>query len=292
MRAAPQLTKAQASKSIGFVRNFNGLDSGEPDVDKETLKQPDMFVSTMDRGWSAVEKNRTLVTTIVALLFIGAVAYVGMDLLGRRADRKAADDLYKIEAQYLKLKEGFERAKAEAAQPKDAKKPETTEPAAVAASGDLQKDYGTVLPELEKVAEAHPGQAAGAQAAVIAADIYLEYKQPEKAVSVLDKVVEKQSSKELMYGVAHMLRGSALATKGDCNQAVTDWQKVIESQANKFLHPGALLKAGVCFENLKQNDKAAEMYRKVTQDHAESQAAQTAKTYLRAMESGLTPNAG
>jgi tetratricopeptide (TPR) repeat protein len=269
---------------------------------KDPLKQPDMFVSTVGRGWNTVEKNSKVVTTIVALLFLGAIVYVTMDFVNRRADRKASEELYKVEAQYLKIKDTFEKAKADAEKPPekpkdkaDAKETAKVETPAQPASGDLQKDYGTVLPGLEQVADKHANQSAGAQAAVMAADLYLEYKQPEKAVAVLDKVVTKQSSGDLMYGVAHLLRGSALAAKGDCNQAVSDWQKVVDSKKNSFLHPDALLKSGVCYETLKQNDKAMEMYKKVTQDHADSQAAQTAKTYLRAIETtanSAQPNAG
>ncbi len=262
-----------------------------------------MFVSTVDRGWSVVERNSKIVTTLVALLFLGAIVYVSMDFLNRRADRKGSEDLYKVEAQYLKLKDGFEKAKTPepppakdpTKDPKDKTETAKTEPPAQPASGDLQKDYGSVLPGLEQVADKHAGQSAGAQAAVIAADLYLEYKDPDKAVAVLDKVVTKQSSNDLMYGVAHLLRGSALAAKGDCNQAVSDWQKVVDSKNNKFLHPDALLKSGVCYETLKQSEKAMEMYKKVTQDHADTQAAQAAKTYLRAMETtanSAQPNAG
>jgi TolA-binding protein len=70
---------------------------------------------------------------------------------------------------------------------------------------------------------------------------------------------------------------------------------VIDNKDIAFLHPDALLKSGVCLETLNQSDKARENYRKIVEDFGDTTAAQSAKTFLRALEAkttASTPAAG
>ncbi|MCM2280853.1 MAG: tetratricopeptide repeat protein [Bdellovibrionaceae bacterium] len=254
-------------------------------MDKDELKRPDVFLQTMEKSLTAFDRHRSLITGALAVLIVAAIGYLVWNYVQGSAERKAASDLYVTEAQYFKIKEGFDKAKYEALAPPPAgEKTEDKKDKATPSTGDLQKDYGAVLPGFEEVIQKHAKTAAGAQAALWLAEIYLEYKQPEKAAEALAKVAPQQKTDSMLFGATHMLYGTALASKGDCTQAVGSWQKVLESEGNAFLHPEALLKSGVCYENLQQNDKATEMYRRVTENHSETSAAQSAKTYLRALE--------
>ncbi len=253
-------------------------------IDKSDLKRPDVFVQTMEKSWMTIEKNGAVVAVLISALIVAALGYLVWDFVQGRAEKAAAEDLYKAEAEYFKIKDGFDRARFEALVPasKDEKSGEADKPQA--ATGDLEQDYGKVISGLEEVVARQAKTAAGTQAAVWLAEIYLDYKQPEKAVAALDKVVTHQSESTLLFGVANMVRGSALAAKGDCAQAVDSWQKVVDSPKNSFLHPEALLKSGVCQETLQQHAKAIETYRRLTETHSETSAGQMAKAFLRALE--------
>lgn len=256
----------------------------EGKLDKDDLR-PDVFLQTMEKSVSFFDRYRSLIVGLAILLGVGGFGYVILDYFNARSERLASEGLYNVEADYLKTREQFERARMEALEPtpkadgKEAKKE-----AAVPATGDLEKDYGKVVAGFEKFLEKDAKTAAAAQAALMLAGIYVEYKQPEKAISALDKVLQKLKPSELLYGLAQLTRGSALAAKGDCTQAIASWQAVAEGPSNPFLQPDALLKSGVCYESLKQFDKAAEMYRRINEKFSDTAAAKTAKVLLRALQ--------
>lgn len=253
-------------------------------LDKEDLKRPDPFLQTVGKSWSAIERNSVLVTSLLGALILAAIVYLAWDFVHGRNERSAAETLYSTESEYFKLKEGFERARFEAMAPTPPDAKDNQADAATAATGDLEKDFGKVVLGFEDVVQKHPSTAAGAQAAIWLAEIYIDYKQPAKAVEAIDKIVGHQSGATLLFGLTHMVRGSALAASGDCAKAVESWQKVADSPRNSFLHPEALLKSGVCYESMSQFDKASEMYRRVTENHSETSAGQSARTFLRALE--------
>lgn len=257
--------------------------------DKQALKGPDAFQETVGKSWNVIEKNSSIVTGLLGILIVCALGYLVWDFMRMRSEKSAAEELYKTEAEYFKIKDGFDRAKFDtlAQGEKGKKDPAAENSKTAAASGELEKDYGKVVAGFENVVAKQTKTAAGTQAAIWLAEIYLDYKQPEKAVAALDKVTAHQSDSSMLFGIAHMMRGTALAAKGDCTQAVTSWQMVVGSKANSFLHPEALLKSGICYETLQQIDKATETYRKVAENHAETSAGQMAKTLLRALEMKL-----
>ena len=226
-----------------------------------------------------VENNAPILGALFAIVVIAAVIYEGVQFVQKRHELSAAAAFYPVETQYSKLKEGFDRAKMQNFMPSA----QAAAPAQ-AASGDLQKDYGTVLPELEKIANENAGTTAGAQAAMDLADIYINYKQPEKAVDYAKNAAEKLSSRNTLAPLARVLWGTALAQKGDCATAVTVWQQVIDNKSAAFLHPNVSLRSGLCYEKMNQNDKAAEMYHRVVADAEQTSDGQTAKTYLRAID--------
>lgn len=226
-----------------------------------------------------VENNAPLLGAVFAIVVIAAVIYEGVQFVQKRHELSAATAFYPIESQYSKLKEGFDKAKMQNFMPSA----KTAAPTS-AATGDLQKDYGAVLPELEKIANENAGTTAGAQAAMDLADIYLNYKQPEKAVDFAKTAAEKLNSHNTLAPLARVLWGTALAQKGDCAAAVTVWQQVIDDKSAAFLVPNVSLRSGLCYEKMSQNDKAAEMYHRVVADAEQTSDGQTAKTYLRAID--------
>jgi len=271
-------------------KNMHGLE----------IRDPDGFQDTMINLWAWLEKHSASVVGIVVLLFLGGIVTVIVGWYGRHEEHKAQDAFFAVESKYTKIKEGFDRAKMQAALPQLAKKDDKKNPAKdktedkeksqdVLASGDLTKDYGTVISDLEGVARQFKGSSAGAQAGILAADVYLNYNQPEKAAAVAEETVNALGDKHLLANLARLQWGSALATKGDCKTAVAVWQPILENKDVAFLQGDASLRSGICYETLNDNVKAMEMYNKVLAEggqgsRQESPSASIAKGLLRALE--------
>jgi TolA-binding protein len=210
------------------------------------------------------------------------IARSTMTWFSGRKEVKAQDAYYEVEAKYAKLKEGFDRAKYKAAMPQMAPKDEKSDDKA--ATGDLAKDYGSIVGDLEKVARDFAGTSAGAQAAILASDTFMTYQQPDKAAEIAQVATKAMDDRSMLAGLARMQLGAALATKGDCKEAVKVWGEVIANKSAAFLQGDASLRSGICFEALNEPQKAMEMYQKVSAEGPESSSATTAKGLLRALE--------
>ncbi len=268
-------------------------------ITKDDLKKPDAFLHTMETSVSFLEKYKILLGVTLGLLIVGTVVRLTFDHFQERTELKGADALYSVEAGFLKAREGFERAKMEAmapTPPKSDEKPEDKKEPNVPATGDLEKDYGASVAGLEQVVKDHPNTGGGAQAALLLAEVYLEYKQPEKALPPLEKVESHLNKSGMLYGLVHMMHGTILATVNNCASAVQKWEAVVGNEASKHLHPDALLKSGICYESMKQNDKAMAAYQRLMSEYVDSTAAQTAKTLLRVLNlqqnTSAAPTAG
>lgn len=246
------------------------------------IKNADQFQSFMAGGFNWAEENSKIVVALIVIAILGSAGYAGLQWVGRRQERSAQEAYYTVEAKFTKLKEGFDRAKFKAFMPPTQKE----DPAAAKetpATGDLSKDYGAVVADLEKLAKDHAGTAAGAQAGLLAADTYIGYKQPEKAIEIVQIGASKLKANQTLQQLSVMMWGNALAAKGDCDGALTRWQDVLKNESAQFLHPDASLRSGLCFEKMGRADAAMEMYRKASAS-AESAAGSTARGFLRALE--------
>lgn len=227
----------------------------------------------------AMAKHKTIVIAVIAAVAVGGIGYAANGALKSRAELKAQNAFFPIEKSYTEKREKFDQAKfADLTGQK-------TE-GAVKASGDLAKDYGTLVEELEAFAKAHAGTAAGVQAAMIAAETRLAYNQAELAGSTLDSLVKETKSTSLMGALVRMANGNAWAQAGKCDQAVKAWEQVLATKEISFLHGEAALRSGLCLEKSGDKAKAAEMYRKASGESERSSASQTAKALLRAIEMG------
>ena len=244
------------------------------------VKNPDAVQQSLLGGWHWLEKHAKLVAALIGVLALFAIAWVIYNWYEGRQERKAQDDYYAIESKFTKIKDGFEQARFQAMLPQLKDQKEKAQPA----TGDLAKDFGTLVTDLETFARSHAGTTAGAQAALLAAETYIEYKQPEKAIEIAQVPIKGLGDRHLISNLARVVWGNALVAKGSCQEAVGVWQKVLDTKAVSFLHPDTSLRSGICFEEMNQPDKAAEMYRKVTTESADSAAASTAKGLLRALE--------
>ncbi len=224
-------------------------------------------------------KNKVIVGGILLLGLLGFVGWTAMDAVRSRGELKAQNAFFTLEKQYSEKKEQFDQARfAELA---GQKQEGLTKP-----SGDLTKDYGTLIDELETFAKAHTGTAAGAQAAMMAAETRIAYNQADRATETLEAVAKGSKTSTLVGALARMAAGNTFAAAGKCDQAVKAWEEILATKAATFLHGEAALRAGLCLEKSGDKAKATEMYRKASADSERSSTAQTAKALLRAIEMG------
>ncbi|MGI6657513.1 MAG: tetratricopeptide repeat protein [Desulfobulbus sp.] len=74
--------------------------------------------------------------------------------------------------------------------------------------------------------------------------------------------------------------GESLYNQGEYDLAILDYQKVISNHSKNPLTPSALLKQGMSFEKLTDNETAKIIYKKLINDYGSSQEARQAKDRL------------
>ena len=227
-------------------------------------------------------------------------------MMNEKKETEIQEQYSSIEKTYLEKKSGFDLASQQAEQAKPSKEtnsktkemkplknPEV--PKAVAASGNLDQDYGPAVKGFTDVVEAHPGSKAAKMAALNLSEIYMQYKNNEQALQVLKKV--DTGSKDLLGAMVQTQIASLQADQGDCKDAVETWQKVLNNKDTRFMHSGIYLKQGLCFEVLNDVPKAEASYSKAKElaeaggrggpqggQGQSSAVAQTADKYLRLLQ--------
>lgn len=224
-------------------------------------------------------KHKTIVIAVVAAIAVGGIGYAANGAIKSRTESKAQNAFFPIEKSYTEKREKFDQAKFADLAGQKAE-------GAIKATGDLAKDYGTLVEDLEAFAKTHAGTAAGAQAAMLAAETRMSYNQADLAGSTLDSLVKETKATNLMGGLVRMANGNAWAQAGKCDLAVKAWEQVLATKEISFLHGEAALRSGLCLEKSGDKTKAAEMYRKASGESERSSASQTAKALLRAIEMG------
>lgn len=249
--------------------------------DKQELKGPDAFVSGIEKAWHEVEKFRTTVFAVIAIFALGGGGYSIYNWQKNKSELQAQSDYYVAKKSLMDAQKDYlppEELEEVTKSNKDKKQPPK---AAKTKSGNLEQDLGDSVGKLETVVKNHKGTRAAVLAALDLSNVFQEYKQPDRAIQNLNAVMSNTSTKELLFGFVNLQLGNAYQATGKCDEAIKAWKTVSTSKDHSFLHADALLKEGLCQEILGQKDKAAETYRKVSQDFSDTDAGKSAKTYLR-----------
>ena len=106
--------------------------------------------------------------------------------------------LLQFQKKYLEQKNLFDEAerdkqaeedkKKATPKTKEAVKPEEKKAPKTLATGDLEKDYGSVVKDFEDLVSAQPRSNAGKMAALILADIYIDHNKFSESLVVLNKL--------------------------------------------------------------------------------------------------------
>jgi tol-pal system protein YbgF len=84
-----------------------------------------------------------------------------------------------------------------------------------------------------------------------------------------------------LAGKAQYWIGEAYYIQRDWRQALVEYEKVQALNGRSGSLPEALLKIGLCYQNLREPGRAQQSWRRVVADHPDSDAAQKARGFLR-----------
>ncbi len=269
------------------------MDKQNKKLDKNDLKGPDMFVSSVDRAWTKIERHRRIGASLVVALFAIGVAYTFFNAYKSKKETTAQVEYYLAKKVLLDTEKAYQPKPVDpkTTDPKttDSKTLETKNTEKVAEqtekkkTGNLDQDFGPAVTQLESVIKRNVGSKAAVLAALDLSPIFFEYKQGERAFNNLHEASKSVSKSDLLYGFLYMQLGNAQQANGKCEDAIKSWKLVSDSKNHTFLHSEALLNEGLCLESLGQRDKASEIYRRVSQDFGDTDAGKSAKNYLRLM---------
>lgn len=264
------------------------------ELTKEQIKGPDRFQRFSKKVVDWAEKNKQIVIGAIGLFMVAGVVYAGYDMYCQRVEDKARLALYDAQKFAGDAEEKLQAKKAqeeEAKKPADQKKKEAeakkadktaaAEPTpAPVTQNQIDELKGNALTAYAKVLKDFPGTASAHIAAIQSSQMFLEAKKLDEASKVFEGAKEPSSRQGILLGAYLSQKGKVLAEKGDYEGAVREWEKVIGNPSLTAWHGDVLVKAGIGYEKLNKKDKAIELYKKASNEFAETDAGRAAKKFL------------
>lgn len=250
-------------------------------TDKE-LKSKDEFQKQLTISFDWVVAHKALVIFALGIFLLSGLGYVIYSKTKLETEMKIQEKYFVIEKSYLEQRQKFDEAEREQKAEQDKKndknaKKETknaaedkNKSAKVLASGDLEKDYGTVVKDFNDLAMAQPGSIAGKMASLMLADIYTDYNKNEEALAILSKTAVAQP-KTLMELLIAKKQSSLMLSVGKFSEAEKELQKLVANKSYPFLTSQFKLLLGLAFEGLKQWDKAEAQFQEIISKGSEAE---------------------
>jgi predicted negative regulator of RcsB-dependent stress response len=246
-------------------------------------KTPDQMTQTLRKGfvWTTTH-SKIVAVGIIVFVAIG----LGTSLYGYFVQQKEIaqqEKYFLLEKNYLAKKADFDTAERAASMPKDKKAPPAD--TGKMPTGDIAKDYGTALTDLENFINENPQTQAAQMAVLHLTDSYMKYKNPDAALALIQKVQPSLDKKEVLSALVHIQWGNILAGKGDCNGALPHWEQVTQVKRFAFAHDEARLRMGFCYQSMNDVAKAEQIYTEVAKSAGTTDrdfaAAREAEKFLR-----------
>ncbi|MGZ3695800.1 MAG: tetratricopeptide repeat protein [Bdellovibrionota bacterium] len=113
----------------------------------------------------------------------------------------------------------------------------------------------------------YPGSRAAYEAELQIGDFWMDAKNFDKAAEHYEKASKlgKDAFSKLM---AHYNLGVAQESAGKFKEAIATYEEAIKTEGSDFLRPEVLMAQGRCYEALKENQKAIEVYKTVQEKFA------------------------
>ncbi|MDZ4676214.1 MAG: tetratricopeptide repeat protein [Oligoflexia bacterium] len=253
---------------------------------KQDLKSPDVFQSSASRFTELAYKFRAPFVGALSLLLLAGLGWAGYSTFRDHQEGKAQEILFNAQSKLKTTEENFIKAttpQVPLKDPKTGKLLPVVQNNLVKASGNLEADYKDSLPLYKDVIQKYPSSQAAVLASLDLGHLYSQHKKYDEASNVLQGAV-KNARHPVTKGLALDQLGGSLEAKGDCSAAISQWEKVEKDKDLQFLHGSSLIKMGLCYEKLNQNDKAEQTYRRAETSTTDAEAARTAKKYLRVLK--------
>ncbi len=247
---------------------------------KHDLKDPDAFISNMSRISTMAFDHRRTVTAVVAVVFGSGLLWAGMGFYNDRRENRAQTDLFMAEKKLKSQEEEFGKSTNPPTNPAEKLKKEP-----VKATGNLEADYKETVPLLKDVISKHNGTQASVIAALDLAKLYYDYKKYDEGIAVLEKTMD-MAKHPVTRGLTIDQLANFNMAKGNCDKAIGYWQKLGQEKTLSFLQGSSLIKTGLCYEKLKQFDKAEQTYLRASGLTNDADTSKTAKKYLRLLKKG------
>lgn len=242
-------------------------------------KAVDPFQKELQKGFKWTTEHTRLVT-IVVLAFIVIAGGLGIkSYFDTKKEMEAQTAYFPLEKVLLEKRSQFMAAD----EPSPNKKAPMT---AVKASGDFSKDYGTEAQALDAFINKYPSSKAAQMAALNLSTLQNEYKQFAEAEKTLEKVNSDAST--LISGLVLSELGNAKANLNDCQNAIDTWNKVLRNKNAAFLQSSVKLKQALCYEALKNPEKAKSLYAEIKASDKEGNLGKTADKYIRLLGTTAT----
>lgn len=263
-------------------------------ITEQDLKQPDVFVHSMDVFWKKLEPFKSAILAGIALIILAGLGYGGWEYYQVSQTKKWGDELFLITHKAEKKKEDLDKQFAEQNKPskldsnskKEAKKDATPVAQQIKNPETLEKEFGAILGDLEKFVVAHNKDRQGLMAALEYSKLAKEYQADAKAQAILEKVSVQPKNEDPLSSIYFLSLGDLLSKQGTCDAAQSLWSKVSFSP----LKPEAVLREALCQETKGNEAKAEELYKLLEKDHKDSRAAQQAKKFLRTLKNKARPS--
>ena len=147
-----------------------------------------------------------------------------------------------------------------------------------------EEDYKQLQTGYEGVIQSHLGTKGAILAALQLAHLHVNQGDSNAALHAMQQVESTLKTKGMIDAIALMSLANLYADSQECTKAVEIWSKVIESSEFSFFHSDALLKQGLCFEQMQNIDMAYQNYQKLEMDYIESPQGQMAQKLLSLMD--------
>lgn len=134
------------------------------------------------------------------------------------------------------------------------------------------------------IADEYSGTDAGNIAHYYAGVCYL---QTGKFQEAIDQMNEYSGGDVMTSSLAHGVKGDALMELGKTEEAIDEYLKAANENPNAFSSPLYLMKAGMAYEDLNNNEKALEVYKKIRNDYYQSNEGRDIEKYIGRLETLL-----
>jgi predicted negative regulator of RcsB-dependent stress response len=239
-----------------------------------------------------VDHGKLIVTAFGVFILAGAV-YMGWDFYNKTQEAKAQTALYQAENKFKRVVEKIALEAVpkdlDVSKEKDQKKVQELQMAEAKKKADAVKTadisrFQDAIESYKTVMSQYGNRTAASQAALELARMYSDRDKTDEAIAVLQEQARSGGDKSLMSSLVTFQLGNLELSKGNYTQAIDRFGRILSVPDFKYLHPEASLKMGIAYEGSKDLAKAKEFYQKTIAEFATSDAAKTARKYMRLLE--------